>query len=206
MTDNELQEILKEKIEQGDCHNKQVQDILLDYKNSGGQQETAIKLVEQLVVDFSGNRDLQDDVYFLHDIVTGWISSDMRVWEEKKYESLRDGFQFEVDNEGVLFNHLSFCELLKHIMVKYGNMEYDAANEKVNNSYFRRVPKTYRCIQLITGEDEFHWAMLLAHGDMYWTRGIPSDTNGFASEYSAWRTEIKQKYNLEEPYSYFDKQ
>lgn len=45
MTDNELKEILKEKIEHDDCYDKEIQDILLDYKISGGQQETAIKLV-----------------------------------------------------------------------------------------------------------------------------------------------------------------
>ena len=205
MTDNELQEILKEKIEQGDCYNKQVQGILYDYKISGGQQETAIKLIEQLAVDFSSDQDLQDNVYDILDIVTGWCNSEMRVWDEKKYESLTDGLQFEIDEEGVIFNHLSFCELLKHTMVNYGKIDYDLANEKLTNSYLRRIPRTFNDIQFITHEIEFHWAMLLVHGDMYWTKGIPSDTNEFNDEYGAWRTQIKLKYNLKEPYKYYDK-
>lgn len=63
MTDKELQEILKEKIERGDCFNKQILTVLFNYKNSGGQQETAIKLTEQLVIDFSCNETLRDRAY-----------------------------------------------------------------------------------------------------------------------------------------------
>ncbi len=206
MTDNELKEILKEKIVQDHCYDKEIQDILLAYKNSGGQQETAIKLVEQLAVDFSNDYDLQNGVYHIHDIVTGWCNLNMRVWDETKFESLNDGLQFEIDTEGVVFNHLSFCEILKHTMVKYGNIDYDVANEKLNNSYFRRVPKTFNNIEFITGELEFHWAMFLVHGNMYWIKGIPSNTNNFHDEYYSWRTQLKLQYNLKEPYTYYTKQ
>lgn len=206
MTDTGLQEILKEKIEQGDCFNKQVQNILFEYKISGGQQETAKKLIEQLAVDFSSDETLQDRAYDILDIVTGWCNPEMRIWDKQKLEKFTDGLQFEDNETGVIFNHLSFCELVKHIMVKYGKIDYDLATKKLNNSYLTKIPRTIEDVGFITHELEFHWAMLLVHGNMYWTKGIPSDFAKFKEEYLAWETEIKKRYNLKEPYKYYDKQ
>lgn len=209
MTDKELQEILKEKIEQGDCFNTEyflIQNILFDYKISGGQQETAKKLIEQLAVDFSSDETLQDRAYDILDIITGWCNPELRVWDGQKSDSLIDGLQFEDNETGVIFNHYSFCELVKHIMVNYGKTDYNLATEKLNNSYLIKIPRTVNDVVLLTHELEFHWAMLLVHGDMYWTKGIPSDFNEFKEEYFSWETEIKQKYNLKESYEYYDKQ
>jgi len=206
MTDTELREILKEKIAQGDCFNEQIRNILFEYKISGGQQETAKKLLEQLAVNFSGDEDLQDRLYDLLDIVTGWCNPEMRVWDRQKSEVITDGLQFEDDETGVIFNHFSFCELIKHIMVEYGKINYDLATEKLTDSYLSKTPRTIKDVEFITHEVEFHWAMLLIHGNMYWTKGIPSDTNKFHDEYLAWRSETKQKYNLKEPYKYYNKQ
>ena len=162
MTGNKLQEILKQKIEQGDCFNKEIQNILFDYKISGGPPETARKIVEQLEVDFSSNEVLQDRVYDILDIVTGWCNPEMRVWDRQKSEIATDGLQFEDEETGVIFNHFSFCELLKHTMVKYGKIDYDLANEKLTNSYLTKIPRTIKDVEFITHELEFHWAMLLA--------------------------------------------
>ncbi|UUC44751.1 hypothetical protein [Flavobacterium cerinum] len=205
MTDKELQEILKEKIEQDDCFNKDIQKILLDFKDSGGEQETAKKLVEQLAIDFSNDETLRDNAYDILDIVTGWCSPDMRVWDKLITESITDGLRIEDDETGVLFNQYSFCEFVKHIMVNYGKIDYDLATEKLNNSYLIKVPRTISDVEFITHELEFHWAMLLVHGDMYWTKGIPCNFNNFKEEYFTWATEVKQKYNLKEPYTYYDK-
>jgi hypothetical protein len=129
----------------------------------------------------------------------------MRVWDRQITENLADGLRFGDNELGVIFNHLSFCELVKHIMVKYGKINYDSATERLNNSYLIKIPRTIEDVAFITHELEFHWAMLLVHGDMYWTKGIPSDFNEFKDEYFAWETEIKEKYNLKESYKYFDK-
>lgn len=205
MTNNELFYVLKNSIEQGGCFNKEIQNILFDFKNSGGQQETAQKLVEQLVVNYSDDETLQDRAYDILDIVTGWCSSEMRVWDKQKSRKLFDGLQFKDDESGVIFNHFSFCELVKHIMVKYGNINYGLANEKLTNSQLVKIPKTIKDVEFLTHELEFHWAMQLVHGDMYWTKGIHSDFNEFSDEYFAWETEIKQKHNLKESYEYYDK-
>jgi len=46
--------------------------------------------------------------------------------------------------------------------------------------------------------------MLIAHGDMYWTKGIPSDFNDFKAEYLKWEVEIRRKHQLKESYVYYD--
>ncbi|NDV57748.1 hypothetical protein [Bacteroides sp. 519] len=129
----------------------------------------------------------------------------MRVWEEQKMESLTDNLRFEDDESGVIFNHYSFCELVKHIMVKYGKISYDLATNKLNNSDLIKMPKSINEVLFLTHELEFHWAMLLTYGNMYWTKGIPSDFNEFKEEYFAWEEEIKRKYKLKESYRYYDK-
>lgn len=205
MTNKELHEVLKEKIKQGDCFNRQIQNILFEFKNVGGQQKTAKKIIEQLAVDFSSDETLQDRAYDILDIITGWCSREMRVWDKQKLEKLTDGLQYENDQTGVIFNHYSFCELVKHIMVEYGKIDYDLAEEKLNNSNLIRVPKTIEDVGFITHELSFHWAMLLVHGEMYWTKGIPSNFLEFKEEYFAWETDIKQKYGLKKQYEYYDK-
>lgn len=206
MTDKELQEQLNKLIRKDDFFIKDVHAVLVEFKTSGGQQQNAKKCVEQLATDLSNNENLQDRAFDILDIVTGWCQQELKIWEKQNSEILKDGLQFEDNESGVVFNHFSFCELIKHIMVKYGKIDYPLANEKLRNSYLSKTPRTLQDVEFITHELQFHWAMLLVHGDMYWTKGIPSDTNEFMEEYSNWVSEINQKFNLKEPYNYFEKE
>lgn len=119
-------------------------------------------------------------------------------------KELKDDLRFEDTTEGVIFNHYSFCEMIKHIMVEYGNITYNNANEMLEHHYLNEVPKSLNEVVLITHELEFHWAMLVVHGNMYWTKGIPSDYNDFKDEYLAWEAGIRLKYNLQESYKFYD--
>jgi len=122
-----------------------------------------------------------------------------------KNKELKDNLQFEDASMRVVFNHFSFCEMVKHIMVKYGNATYKTANEKLQKSLLMEVPKTFNDVYLLTHELDFHWAMLIVHGNMYWTKGIPSDYNAFEDEYLTWQDEIRRKYNLKESYVFYEK-
>ncbi len=216
MTDENLHEILKKIIEKGNYYyqaieqlnsfNKQIHDILFDYKNSGGQQEAAQKIVEQIALTVSNNETQEDVAHDILDIVTGWCRPEIRVWDIQKVLPLNDGLQFEDNKTGVIFNHFSFCEIIKHTMVKYGGLNYELANENVNNSHLIKIPGKMEDVEFLTHELDYHWAMLLVHGDMYWTKGIPSDFNEFADDYFAWKNEITEKHHLKEPYEYYDKQ
>jgi len=130
----------------------------------------------------------------------------MKVWSEQKTENLTDSLRFENDEIGIVFNHFSFCELVKHIMIKYGKIDYRLAIKKLNESNLIKTPKSVDDVIFLTHELEFHWAMLLVHGDMYWTKGIPSNFNEFEEEYCEWEKETMRKYNLKNSYEYYDLQ
>ena len=117
---------------------------------------------------------------------------------------LKDNVKFEDDTQGVIFNHYSFCELVKHIMVKYGKVNYKEADEKLQQYFLIECPKSYEEVTLITHELAYHWAMLIVYGEMYWTKGIPSDYIDFKEEYLVWENKIKQQHQLKAPYQYYD--
>lgn len=119
-------------------------------------------------------------------------------------KKLKDGLRFENKVEGVVFNHYSFCELIKHIMVKYGNITYEIATEKLANSFLVNAPESFEEVSFLRHELVFHWAMLTMHGDMYWTKGIPSDFNDFKEEYLSWEAEIKLTHKLNAPYEDYE--
>ena len=115
-----------------------------------------------------------------------------------KKKELKNNLRFEETTNGVVFNHFSFCKIVKHIMVKYGNITYKNADEKLQTHFLIEAPKSLGEVFQVTHELEFHWAMLIVHGDMYWTKGIPSDFNDFEDEYITWQDEIRLKYKLTE--------
>lgn len=117
---------------------------------------------------------------------------------------LKDNLRFEDDTEVVVFNHYSFCELIKHIMVQYGKITYEVASEKIEQTFLYERPSINE-LSLLEHELEFHWAMLLVHGDMYWTKGIPSDFIGFKEEYLNWELSTRQKYNLKVSFESYER-
>ena len=88
MTDAQLINILYKQIEQGDCFTKEIQSILVEYRDSGGKQKVAQKLVERIAFDYSGNETFQDRAYDILDIITGWCNSEMTVWGKQKTEGI----------------------------------------------------------------------------------------------------------------------
>lgn len=119
--------------------------------------------------------------------------------------ALQDDMKFTDDNgDSVIFNHYSFCEWLKWIIVKFANKTYTEAHSLVMASAHRTAPSDYDEVTIITHELEFHWAMLLVHGDLYWHKGIPSDYNNFLEEYLQWESEIAERYNLKDSYEYIE--
>jgi hypothetical protein len=81
MTDEELIRTLEKYVKNGNCFTTEVRNSLVAYKNAGGQKQNAQKLLEQLAMNFSDNELLQDRTYDILDIVTGWCSSEMSVWD-----------------------------------------------------------------------------------------------------------------------------
>ncbi|MBW1294166.1 hypothetical protein [Aquimarina litoralis] len=118
---------------------------------------------------------------------------------------LKDNIQFEDEEEIIIFNHYSFCELIKHIMVQYGKVTYAEAQQKLGTSFLNEAPQSWNEVELLGHELEYHWAMHCLHGHMYWLNGIPSDFNDFKNEYLTWEKEITEKYNLKKSFEYYEK-
>ncbi|WP_298544994.1 hypothetical protein [uncultured Aquimarina sp.] len=81
MTKNKFIAVVQQYIEKGNCYIHKDREILLDFKKSGGTKEVAKKLLEELASELSDNETLQDRVYDILDIVTGWCSAEVRVWK-----------------------------------------------------------------------------------------------------------------------------
>ena len=81
MKDREFIKIVQEYIEEGNNSLAEEYEFLLKFKNSGGKQDVAKKLLEELALSLSNNEILQDRVYNILDIVTGWCSDKTRVWK-----------------------------------------------------------------------------------------------------------------------------
>ena len=67
-------------VEQGDCFNYNTRDLLNEYKHSGGKQDKAQQLVEQLAASYEHHEYLQDRAYDILDIITGWCGPNFIVW------------------------------------------------------------------------------------------------------------------------------
>lgn len=82
---------------------------------------------------------------------------------------LQDGLLYtdEMTKEQVIFNHYSFCELIKRIIVHYASKTFDEADKLVSKSFLSDVPDSYQDVTYITHEIEYHWAMLVVYGHMY---------------------------------------
>jgi len=81
MTNKEFLERLNQYLKKDSYSIDNERAILLDFKNSGGTQAIAKKLVEELALEVSDNEVLQDRVYDILDIITGWCSSEIKVWD-----------------------------------------------------------------------------------------------------------------------------
>ena len=81
MTDEKLNEALKHFIQNGSDFQKEVIDVLLEYKISGGQQGNAQIIAENLRKQFHDNEGLEDKVLDILDIIVGWCKPELRIWD-----------------------------------------------------------------------------------------------------------------------------
>ncbi len=82
MTELELLSGLKKYIIDGDSATPNYRDILIQYKNEGGQQAMALEILTKFKLDHSGNEDIEERVNDILDIVVGWCSPHLKVWND----------------------------------------------------------------------------------------------------------------------------
>lgn len=106
---------------------------------------------------------------------------------EIKSQLLTDGIVFR-DKQGdhVVFNHYTWINILYGIFQKYAHCSAPQAKALILSSPIsNRTIDHYDAmtVSLTAHEEEYHWAMLIAHGEGYWRRGISSD---FPADYDEW--------------------
>jgi hypothetical protein len=100
------------------------------------------------------------------------------------------------------FNHRSFAELLLQILMHYESKSRSGAEALFQDSPLAKPPRDYQEACLLSHDPLWHHAMRLAHGEGCWLRGHPSDTNGFAGEYAAWKQDVMSAHTLCEPFEF----
>ncbi|PHM64982.1 hypothetical protein Xsto_02443 [Xenorhabdus stockiae] len=96
----------------------------------------------------------------------------------------------------VIFNLHTWVEILKAIIVKYGNKSESEAEQLVLNHPAVYSPiDDYMSVALLNHEPEYDWAMLIAYGHEYWLKGIPAyEPEGF----DEWLEQYRKEHNLKE--------
>ena len=111
---------------------------------------------------------------------------------------VRDGLVFYDGNKKIIFNQFSFCEYVKWNIVRFAGKTYEEADTIVNESNLAREAERAGEVYYLIHEIEYHWAMLLVYGNMYWLHGVPYPEPCSNEEYVIWESEISEKYNLKE--------
>ncbi|PRW41858.1 hypothetical protein CSC04_2549 [Enterobacter roggenkampii] len=110
--------------------------------------------------------------------------------------NITDGIRFNNSNQTIIFNHYSWVELIKAIIVGYANKTESEAERIVLASPLVRITENdYMSVALRSHESEYHWAMLIVYGDQYWTKGVSSNE---PEGYFEWGKEYKEKNKLAE--------
>ena len=82
--------------------------------------------------------------------------------------NITDGIRFNNSNQTIIFNHYSWVELIKAIIVGYANKTESEAERIVLASPLVRITENdYMSVALRSHESEYHWAMLIVYGDQY---------------------------------------
>jgi hypothetical protein len=80
MTDQILLETLKQSIQNNSFDLIEIKTVLLDYKNTGGEQAKAQKIVEDIRKSFENNEMFKNRTLEVLDLITGWCNPKFRVW------------------------------------------------------------------------------------------------------------------------------
>ena len=81
MTKQQLYKTLLGYCTQGNCFTQEVRTILLHYKNSGGNQDTVVSILNNIKKENPNHQTIQDGADDILDIATGYCGLDMLVWK-----------------------------------------------------------------------------------------------------------------------------
>jgi len=96
--------------------------------------------------------------------------------------------------EWVVFNFRTWILMINAIMVKYaGKSEEESDSIIFASPIVTHALDDYMSVLCRAHDVTYHWAMLLAHGEQYWLRGIDSrEPEGFYE----WDAQYRKDHNL----------
>ncbi|PHM64985.1 hypothetical protein Xsto_02447 [Xenorhabdus stockiae] len=96
----------------------------------------------------------------------------------------------------VIFNFYTWVELLKGIIVNYAKKSENEAEHLIMNDPLIHMPiNNFRDVDFFSHELEYHWAMLIAYGPEYWTKGISAR---LPEDYMQWEENYIKEHKLAE--------
>ncbi|TDT51582.1 hypothetical protein DFO53_4087 [Enterobacter sp. AG5470] len=108
-----------------------------------------------------------------------------------------DGMVFVNDkniNETVVFNFHTWVEMIKAILLKYTDkLESEMDCLIYNNPLIENACDNYMAVIVRCHETEYHWAMLIAHGEQYWNKGISTQE---PAGYFEWEKQFRDENKL----------
>ncbi|QSW90943.1 hypothetical protein J0383_09065 [Flavobacterium endoglycinae] len=113
---------------------------------------------------------------------------------------IRDSILFinpDNNNESIIFNLKSWIRIIEAIIEKYANKTYEESRNMVlSSSLIKNLDlKNYHDLTFYSHETEYHWAMMIAYGNLYWKKGINSDE---PEDFSEWENKFRKDHNLAE--------
>jgi hypothetical protein len=98
--------------------------------------------------------------------------------------------------ESVIFNFHTWVSIIKAIIVRYSEKnEYEAEKIIMDSWLVKRALEDYMAIVVRAHELDYHWAMILVHGERYWRRGISEIE---PDNFWEWEEEYKRDHNLKQ--------
>ena len=114
---------------------------------------------------------------------------------------LKDGIVLENNDDRIVVNQYSFCELIKHLLTHYVGISYETASEMVSQSHLAKPVSTAMDAVLLSHELPYYWAMNLYYGKLYWQKEIPEQPEDMTA-YFELENSIIDYYRLNEPFEY----
>lgn len=122
-----------------------------------------------------------------------------------KFSDAVNGMAFTNEKGQVeIFDRKDFLTEIFAILTHYLRFSPEYADNAIrsHNVVFSETDLNYYSVLLLCHETPYHWAMEIAYGDLYWTRGynsnLPDDYDKWISQYfgKAENTKIKIKPRL----------
>ncbi|WP_338841509.1 hypothetical protein [Flavobacterium ginsenosidimutans] len=100
-------------------------------------------------------------------------------------------------SQSIVFNLKSWIHIIEAIIEKFALKTNDEAKDILFSSFLIKNfhVENYSNVFFYCNESEYHWAMLVSHGDQYWLKGISSDE---PEDYFEWENQYRKKHNLAE--------